>query len=149
VSDTAGRRLDGALDPPRQGCGREVIGAVAALRPRAVIMVSCDPATLARDVALLVERGYAARRAVVVDMFPHSWRVESVTLCERTDAEHGPSCRRDGQGPSASVRAGKSAGGSMQSDPAVRRGQTHPGQPRWKPSNGAARRRDARERPRG
>jgi len=72
------------LDPPRQGCGREVIGAVAALRPRAVIMVSCDPATLARDVALLVERGYAARRAVVVDMFPHSWRVESVTLCERS-----------------------------------------------------------------
>jgi 23S rRNA (uracil1939-C5)-methyltransferase len=71
------------LDPPRQGCGREVMGAVAALSPRAVAMVSCDPATLARDVALLVARGYAARRAVAVDMFPHSWRVESVTLCER------------------------------------------------------------------
>jgi 23S rRNA (uracil1939-C5)-methyltransferase len=71
------------LDPPRQGCGRQVINAVAALGPRAVIMVSCDTATLARDVALLAEHGYALRRSVVVDMFPHSWRVESVTLCER------------------------------------------------------------------
>jgi len=71
------------LDPPRQGCGKQVINAAAALGPRAVVMVSCDSATLARDAALLAERGYALRRSVVVDLFPHCWRVESVTLCER------------------------------------------------------------------
>jgi len=71
------------LDPPRQGCGRQVINAVVTLEPRAVIMVSCDPATLARDAALLAEHGYAPRRSVLVDLFPHSWRIESVILCER------------------------------------------------------------------
>jgi 23S rRNA (uracil1939-C5)-methyltransferase len=71
------------LDPPRQGCGRQVMNAVAALEPRAVVMVSCDPATLARDVAFLAEHGYRPRRSVMVDMFPQTWRVESVTLCIR------------------------------------------------------------------
>jgi 23S rRNA (uracil1939-C5)-methyltransferase len=71
------------LDPPRLGCGRQVMNAAAALGPRAVLMVSCDPATLARDVELLRERGYEPRRSVMVDMFPQTWRVESVTLCVR------------------------------------------------------------------
>lgn len=71
------------LDPPRQGCGRQVMNAVGALAPRAVVMVSCDPATLARDIGLLAEHGYQARRTVAIDMFPHTWRVESATLCER------------------------------------------------------------------
>ena len=71
------------LDPPRQGCGRQVMNAVAALEPRVVVMVSCDPATLARDVALLRERGYEPRRSVMVDLFPQAWRIESVTLCTR------------------------------------------------------------------
>jgi 23S rRNA (uracil1939-C5)-methyltransferase len=71
------------LDPPRNGCGRKVVNQVAALMPRAIVMVSCDPATLARDAAFLAEQGYRARRSVMVDMFPHTWRVESVTLFER------------------------------------------------------------------
>lgn len=73
-----------ALDPPRTGCGRELMNEVAALGPRAVVMVSCDPATLARDAAFLAGRGYVVRRSVMVDMFPHTWRVESVTLFERS-----------------------------------------------------------------
>lgn len=90
VAGRGGRRQAAAarprvivLDPPRQGCGREVINAVAAQKPRAVVMVSCDPATLARDALLLAAHGYEARRSAVVDMFAHSWRVESVTLFER------------------------------------------------------------------
>jgi len=72
------------LDPPRIGCGRQVMNEVAAMGPRAVVMVSCDPATLARDAAFLAGHGYGVRRSLMVDMFPHTWRVESATLFERS-----------------------------------------------------------------
>ena len=70
------------LDPPRKGCGPAVCAAVARLRPRRVILVSCHPATLARDLKTLAEHGYPARRVQPVDMFPQTWHVEAVALCE-------------------------------------------------------------------
>lgn len=70
------------LDPPRAGAGRGVIPRMAALRPPAVAYVSCDPATLARDLRQLVELGYRVRRVAAVDMFPRSYHLESVVHLE-------------------------------------------------------------------
>ncbi|HEX4378224.1 MAG TPA: 23S rRNA (uracil(1939)-C(5))-methyltransferase RlmD [Steroidobacteraceae bacterium] len=68
------------LDPPRAGA-REVLPAVAQLAPRRLLYVSCHPATLARDVGLLVhEHGLRLLAAGVVDMFPHTAHVESLAL---------------------------------------------------------------------
>ena len=71
------------LDPPRAGCGRIVLGPAAHLGPRALVLVSCDPATLARDLGLLAGLGYRAQRIRPIDVFPHTWHVEAVVLCER------------------------------------------------------------------
>ncbi|HEU5267038.1 MAG TPA: hypothetical protein VFU35_10065, partial [Jatrophihabitans sp.] len=64
------------LDPPRAGAGRAVITAVAALRPRAIGYVSCDPATLARDVAALRALGWRLRALRAFDAFPMTHHVE-------------------------------------------------------------------------
>lgn len=71
------------LDPPRKGCGPLVCAAVARLRPRRVVMVSCHPATLARDLKCLAERGYVPRQVQPLDVFPHTWHVEAVARCDR------------------------------------------------------------------
>ncbi len=68
------------LDPPRKGCEQLVLERVAALEPQKVIYVSCNPATLARDLALLAERGYTCLAAQPVDMFPWSGHVETVVM---------------------------------------------------------------------
>jgi 23S rRNA (uracil1939-C5)-methyltransferase len=70
------------LDPPRKGCGPIVSVAATRLRPKRIILVSCDPATLARDLKTLAEHGYPPRRLQPIDMFPHTWHVEAVALCE-------------------------------------------------------------------
>jgi 23S rRNA (uracil1939-C5)-methyltransferase len=73
-------RLDIAVvDPPRAGMGVAALDALAAHRPRAIAYVSCDPATLARDVRRLVDRGYQLAVVQPVDMFPQTWHVESVS----------------------------------------------------------------------
>lgn len=75
------RRADIAiLDPPRAGCRPELLEAVAQTGVQRIIYVSCDPATLARDVQLLQEMGYAFLEATPVDMFPHTGHVETVCL---------------------------------------------------------------------
>lgn len=67
------------LDPPRKGCAPELIETVARdLAPRRVVYVSCDPATLARDLKLFAQRGYRPMQAAPVDMFPATLHVETV-----------------------------------------------------------------------
>jgi tRNA/tmRNA/rRNA uracil-C5-methylase (TrmA/RlmC/RlmD family) len=68
------------LDPPRTGAGRDVCGAVAALRPRAAAYVACDPAALARDTAYLAEHGYLLRGLRAFDAFPMTHHLECVAL---------------------------------------------------------------------
>ncbi|NPA91606.1 MAG: class I SAM-dependent RNA methyltransferase [Chloroflexi bacterium] len=70
------------LDPPRSGAGREVFRHLRRLRVRRLVYVSCDPATLARDVQYLQEFGYQLRVVQPVDMFPQTYHVESVSLWE-------------------------------------------------------------------
>jgi tRNA/tmRNA/rRNA uracil-C5-methylase (TrmA/RlmC/RlmD family) len=67
------------LDPPRAGAGAAVLGQVAALRPRAVALVSCDPAALARDVRTLADLGYRADWVQPLDLFPQTAHVEALT----------------------------------------------------------------------
>lgn len=70
------------LDPPRAGAGAIVIERLAALAPPQLVYVSCDPATLARDLKLLVAYGYTLRALTVLDMFPQTFHVETVAeLC--------------------------------------------------------------------
>lgn len=68
------------LDPPRAGSTPACIGAVVKMAPRRVVYVSCDPETLARDVALFAKQGYKAQRFVPVDLFPHTRHIETVAL---------------------------------------------------------------------
>lgn len=68
------------VDPPRKGLAPEVVRSAVAMGPRRVVYVSCDPATLARDVKLFTELGYQPRRAAAVDLFPGTRHVETVVL---------------------------------------------------------------------
>jgi len=66
------------VDPPRSGLGKAVIHHLEKLGARSIIYVSCDPATLARDLASLVRTGYSIQRAHLVDLFPQTFHIESV-----------------------------------------------------------------------
>jgi len=72
------------LDPPRVGAKRPVVEQVVARGPRAVAYVACDPAALARDVAVFAEHGYRLRELRAFDLFPMTHHVECVALLERT-----------------------------------------------------------------
>jgi 23S rRNA (uracil1939-C5)-methyltransferase len=70
------------IDPPRAGA-REILPAIAALRPKSVLYISCHPGSLARDVGILVhELGFVVCAAGVLDMFPHTAHVESIVLLQ-------------------------------------------------------------------
>ena len=71
------------VDPPRKGLSGDAIEAIARMAPRRLVYVSCDPATLARDVALLKERGYALKAAQAADLFPRCAHVETVVTLSR------------------------------------------------------------------
>jgi len=71
------------IDPPRKGCDTALLRHMAEMQPQRIVYISCDPATLARDLAILQELGYAAREAAPVDMFPRTGHVETVVRLER------------------------------------------------------------------
>jgi len=66
------------LDPPRAGAGPQIIERLAAIAPSAITYVSCDPATLARDLRLLIDNGYRLSSLLALDMFPQTFHVETV-----------------------------------------------------------------------
>ena len=72
------------VDPPRKGLNADTIEALSRFAPRRIVYVSCDPATLARDVALLKERGYSVKNALAADLFPRCSHVESVVCLTRS-----------------------------------------------------------------
>ncbi len=78
-------QIDAAImDPPRKGVLPEVLARLAAFYPERLVYVSCDPATLARDLALLAKHGYAVDWAQPLDMFPQTYHVETVVRLTRT-----------------------------------------------------------------
>ena len=82
-------KLDGVkaqiavLDPPRAGCKAELLDALLRIAPDRIVYVSCNPATLSRDVKILTGEGYKFIESSVVDMFPFTTHVECVTLMSR------------------------------------------------------------------
>ena len=71
------------VDPPRRGCDRSLIDTLIRLAPARLIYVSCNPATLARDINLLQPAGYRVREAQPVDLFPWTGHIESIVLMSR------------------------------------------------------------------
>lgn len=71
------------VDPPRAGCEKSVLETFARMKPARIVYVSCNPATLARDLAILAQLGYRAKKIQPVDMFPFSSHVEAVAQVER------------------------------------------------------------------
>ena len=71
------------LDPPRKGCDESLLEAITKVKPERVVYVSCDSATLARDLKHLCERGYELKRVRATDMFPMTVHVETVALLSK------------------------------------------------------------------
>lgn len=72
-------------DPPRAGCSREFLASLAAMKPKRVVYISCNPETLARDLRFLTKNGYKAEKIQPVDMFPYTGHVECVVVLERKE----------------------------------------------------------------
>ena len=73
------------VDPPRKGCEEIVLETISDMKPQRVVYVSCDPATLARDVKRMDELGYQVEKVAVVDQFCQGGHVETVVLMSRKD----------------------------------------------------------------
>lgn len=71
------------VDPPRKGCSLPVLENIVEVAPQRIVYVSCDPATLARDLKLLAKAGYPPQKLTPVDLFPRTAHVECVALLER------------------------------------------------------------------
>ncbi|EDK35548.1 23S rRNA (uracil(1939)-C(5))-methyltransferase RlmD [Clostridium kluyveri] len=71
------------VDPPRKGCEEALLHSIADMRPRTIVYVSCDPATLARDLAILRDFGYRVEKVQPVDMFPQTSHVETIVSLQR------------------------------------------------------------------
>ena len=65
-------------DPPRAGLGKLAVKRLIALKPRRMVLVACDPATMARDLAPILGSGYALEKLVMVDLFPQTYHIETV-----------------------------------------------------------------------
>ncbi|EWM53793.1 23S rRNA (uracil(1939)-C(5))-methyltransferase RlmD [Ruminococcus flavefaciens] len=71
------------VDPPRKGCSSETVDIISEAAPKKIVMISCNPATAARDAKLLSERGYSVDKVCGVDLFPRTGHVECVVLLSR------------------------------------------------------------------
>lgn len=71
------------VDPPRKGMYPEALDSIVDMHPQRIVYVSCDPATLARDVKILGEKGYTVTEGAAVDMFPRTHHVETVVLLSK------------------------------------------------------------------
>lgn len=76
------------VDPPRKGCDEKCLETMLAMQPERIVYVSCDPATLARDLKILCEGGYEMKRVRAVDQFGHTGHVETVCLLSKLNVEH-------------------------------------------------------------
>ncbi len=76
------------VDPPRKGCEHEVIEAIRDMSPERVVMISCDSATMARDLAAFEELGYKTLSVTPVDMFPKTRHCEGICLIKKVAIEH-------------------------------------------------------------
>ncbi|MFH1843827.1 MAG: class I SAM-dependent RNA methyltransferase [bacterium] len=80
IPDAARESLCCLVDPPRRGLGEYACATLLKLRPRDIIYLSCDPATLARDAQVLCKGGYELQRIQVIDMFPRTAHIESLVF---------------------------------------------------------------------
>ena len=87
VAESGGRADVVIVDPPRKGCDAALLETIVQMAPSRIVYVSCNPATLARDVKFLTEKGYALRRARACDMFPMGGHVEGVVLLSKLNVE--------------------------------------------------------------
>ncbi len=76
------------VDPPRKGLAEDVVESIARMQPERVVYVSCDSATMARDVKRFATLGYRAVRACAVDLFPRADHVETVVLLSKLKVDH-------------------------------------------------------------
>jgi 23S rRNA (uracil1939-C5)-methyltransferase len=72
------------LDPPREGVHPEVVQAVMQVAPKTIVYVSCNPATLARDLGMMVQGGWVVESVQPIDLFPHTAHIEAVAKLTRT-----------------------------------------------------------------
>ena len=73
------------VDPPRKGCDEQCLSTMLAMTPQRIVYVSCDSATLARDLRILVDGGYELNKVRAFDQFAHTGHVESCVLLCRAD----------------------------------------------------------------
>ena len=84
------------VDPPRKGCDEQCLSTMLAMRPERIVYVSCDSATLARDLRILVDGGYELQKVRAFDQFAHTGHVETVCLLSKLhEAKHHVNVRLD------------------------------------------------------
>ena len=71
------------VDPPRKGLDTQTINSIIKISPEKLVYISCDPATLARDLKILTEAGYSIKNAECIDMFPRTPHIETAVLLEK------------------------------------------------------------------
>ena len=76
------------VDPPRKGCEESVLATMVKMQPKRIVYVSCDSATLARDLKYLRGEGYEVKKVQGVDQFPHTVHVETVVLLSKLKVDH-------------------------------------------------------------
>lgn len=90
------------LDPSREGCTPAAVDAILAIEPQRIVYISCDAATLARDLRRMVDGGYTLHEVQPLDMFPQTFHIECIaTLTQRPDGERGFFAVDTGSAPSA------------------------------------------------